>query len=99
MISCITDGDHDDGLTSFAELAAAGVVGEGGGVGVSRHGTKSTNVGERERDRDLDVIGGSPFVTAEERDGREQDPEERVAVDWGRPPALPDEYSAYKQGR
>lgn len=96
VTSCITDGDHhDDGLTAFSEPAAAGVltsahhgvgIGAGGmeAVKVSQAGTKSTSVADRES---VAANEGSPFV---EEGDRER--EERVAVDWGVPPPLPEGY-------
>ena len=101
VTSCITDGDHDDGLTTFTELAAAGVLTgahQGGGIGVggmgavriSQAGTKSTSVADRES---VAAIEGSPFVGEGDRER-----EERVAVDWGVPPPLPEGYGYEYRG-
>lgn len=98
VTSCITDGDHDDGLTTFSELTAAGVLtgtrhggGSGtGGVGavrVSQAGTKSTSIADRES---MAAIGSSPFLGEGERERGEV--RGRVAVDRGMPPPLPEGY-------
>ena len=97
VTSCITDGDHNDGLTTISELATAGVlpgvhhggVSDAGGHGmgavrVSQAGTKCTSVADKES---VAAGGGLPLVGEGAGGG-----EERVAVDWGVPPPLPEGY-------
>ena len=73
VISCITDGEHDDGLTTFSELAASGHI--------PRGSARTTSVGG----------AGSAMVNGGN--------EERIAVDRGLPPPLPEGYVIGEGGK